>query len=86
MKVLNRNELMDRVNVRTDEKVATLRKVVGATKEIRVQGNHCLALMGNNVYTINDSKFVQDVKSCMKELDPLLICELNENDKRIILK
>ena len=88
MKVLNRVELMDLVDKRVDSKRETLKKVVGAAKEIRVNGKYALVLMGasNNVYTIVDEQFAVDVKKCFYELSNTLICELNESDKRIFSK
>lgn len=88
MRVLDRVELMKLVENRNDNKVETLKKVVGAAKEIRVNGKYALVLMGssNNVYTIVDEQFAKDVQKCFYELSKEFICELHENDKRIFAK
>lgn len=77
MKVLNRNCLLSILRTRTDEKVKTLEKVAEVAKEIKVCGDYCVALMGNNVYTINDKDFAISVESLLEPLDPKYIVEMN---------
>lgn len=95
MKVLNKEKLLERVIENAEKagntagEIYTMRKVVENAKEIRVNDNKSLVVLGSNVYTLHYDAFKITVEKEFEDIEDTefnpdtMIKELDEKDSRI---